>query len=147
MAIGTYDPLKVTTSIAGINIVGPFADGTFVKCTRNEAAFTLQMGADGKGTRTRNRNRSGKIEVTISYSSPSMATLSALAIADELDGSGVGAFLCKDNSGSGAPTVAEAGNVWVEKIPDMERAKESGWCTWTFETDELVIAHTGLTAA
>lgn len=140
---GTYDPNKTTISVAGINITG-FAAGTFVQCERNEDGFSLVVGADGNATRVRNQNRSGKITLTLQQGSPSNATLSALAVADELDGSGVGAFLAKDASATTTATLASAQNVWITKLAPFERGKEAGEVVWVLETDTLLIKHAGL---
>lgn len=141
---GTYDPTKCVINVAGADIGGPLGGGTFLKITRNEDAYTYAPGARGGGTRTRNANRSGIIEITVQASSPAMAILSALAAADELDGSGIGAFLFKDNSGAGPATTAEAEYIWVKKQGDIERGKEIGEVTWTLEAADLVIAHNGI---
>ncbi len=141
MPFATYDPAKVTLSMGGNNIVG-FAPGTFVKCARNEDAYTLSVGADGLGARTRNANRSGTIEITLKADSPSNDLLSAQAALDELSGEGVGAALVKDGTGT---TVASAENAWIKKLPDIERAKELGEVTWTFETDLLQLTVGGTT--
>lgn len=141
---GTYDPAKCEINVAGFDIGGPLGGGTFIKIARNEDAYTFTPGARGGGARTRNANKSGVIEITVQASSPANGVLSALATADELDGSGVGAFLFKDNSGTGPATTAEAEHVWVKKPADIERGKEIGEVTWVIEAAELKIAQNGI---
>lgn len=133
MAFQTYDPQKVTVSVANITITG-YATGSFVKVSRDEDAFVKTVGADGLVARTRNANRAGSIEVTLLQSSPSNDALSALALLDETSGTGVGAAQVKDVSGT---SIASAQNAWVKKLPDMERGKELGEVTWVIDCDLL----------
>lgn len=135
----TYDPQKVSISVNNQTIVG-FAPDTFIKAARAEEAFKLTIGADGNGARTRNANRSGAIEITLLASSPSNDILQAQAITDEDLGTGVGPAMIKDNSGT---ALASAQNSWIQKIPDLERAKELGNVTWVIETDLLRIQQGG----
>jgi len=143
MLYGTYDPLKVSISAFGLNIVG-VAPGTFIKCSRNEDAYQIQVGADGHATRVRNRNASGRIEITLQHGSPSNAQLAAIAAQDELAGTGIGAVLIRDVSPLTTPALAECRTGWIVKNADMERGKEAGEVTWIIETDDLTIRQTGL---
>jgi len=138
----TYDPQKVVLSVVGNAIVG-FAAGTFVKCSRDEDAFTKTVGAGGDVARTRNANRSGSIEITLLASSPSNDVLSALAAKDELSGTGVGPAMIKDGSGT---ALASAQNCWVKKLPDFERAKELGETVWLIDCDVLSMTIGGTAA-
>lgn len=141
MLFGTYDPQKVTITLGKLTIVG-YADGSFAKAYRNEDTFTIVVGADGNATRVRNANRSGRVEITLKNSSPSNGALQAIAIQDELNGTGINPIFVKDNSGSG---LAQGQNAWVVKIPDLERAKELGDVTWIIETDILAPQQGGTT--
>jgi len=139
--MATYDPQKVSLSVAGNTITG-YAAGTFIKATRNEDGWMLTIGADGGGARTRNANKSGRVEITLLASSPSNDVLQAQAIVDELEATGVGPLLVKDGSGT---AVASAGNSWIVKHPDLERGKELGEITWIIETEALAIQNGGTT--
>jgi len=133
MAVKTYDP-KLFTCIIGGKIMSGFSDGTFIKASRNEQAFTLKVGVDGEGTRAKSSNRSGKVEISLMQSSTSNDDLSAFAISDELTSTGAVPILIKDGSGN---MVCSAVTGWVQKFPDTEFAKEVSVWTWTIETDSL----------
>lgn len=140
----SYDPTEVTFSYNG-QVIDGYAAGTFIKASRNQDTWTLQMGNSGKGARSRNPDKSGRVELTLLTSSPANAILAAFAAADELRGEGVGELLIKDRGTELASCQAQ--NAWVIKPPDWERAKEVGEVTWTIESDEIYIAHDGLVDA
>lgn len=129
----TYDPAKNLLSFLG-NLIGGFGPDTYIAVSRNEQGFTFQAGAGGEGVRTQNRNRSGTVTVTLLASSSSNDILSAIAAADELAGTGVGALFLKELNGT---TVVSAQNAWIQKRPDVQRAKEAGVVEWVFECEDL----------
>lgn len=131
----TYDPNSVSIIVGG-KIVSGYADGSFVKLSRNEQAFNLKIGADGTGTRVKSNNKSGKLEITLQQSSASNDDLSAIAGADELSNTGVVPLLVRDASGR---TLATALTAWVQKLPDTEFAHETTNRAWVLETDQLVL--------
>jgi hypothetical protein len=131
--VKNYDP-KLVTCIIGGKIMSGFADGTFIKLERNEQAYNLKVGVDGEGARAKNNNKSGKITLTLMQTSSSNDVLSSYASADELSGAGAVPFLMKDANGS---SKAAALTCWVQKLPDLEDAKEITMRTWVLETDEL----------
>jgi hypothetical protein len=138
MAFKTYSPRRVTFSFKGLNI-SAFAEGTFIKVSRNEDGFTTQVGSNGDVTRTKNLNRTGKITITLVATSLDNDLLAAMYIADELVDAaspGVGAIQVKDLSGN---MRCRAPQAWIMKIPDVERAKESGNVEWVFECAELEV--------
>lgn len=137
----SYDPTEVTLVFNSILIDG-YGPDTFIKATRNNDTWTLQMGNSGSGARSRNPDKSGKIEFTLLASSPANGLLMAIAIADELRGEGVGEFQVKDRATLLGKCSGE--NAWVVKPPDFERGKEVGTITWTLETDDLDISHDGI---
>jgi hypothetical protein len=133
MAVKTYDPKNISIIFAGKIITG-FGDGTFVMVERNEQAFNLKVGVDGEGARAKNNNRSGKITLTLMQTSKSNDDLMALTEADELGNAGTGPFYMKDHSGS---TLVGCLTAWVQKVPNIEDAKEVSMRTWVLESDEL----------
>lgn len=135
MSVKTFDP-KIFSVIVGGKIMSGFADGTFIKVTRHEQAFTLKVGVDGEGARAKSGNRSGTFEITLMNSSYSNDDLSAFALADEVSGTGVVPVLVKDGSGR---TVCESTTAWVQKFPDAEFGKEIGERTWIIESDEVIM--------
>ena len=140
MATATYDPMLNVLSFAGLNITG-FAPDTYISVERNEDAFTLVVGASGEATRSHNRNRSGLVTVTLMASSQSNDALSAIAVADEISGSGLSVLLLKEAHGT---TLVSASNAWIKKLPVVDRAKEAGTVEWVFECEDLSIFVGGL---
>lgn len=129
----TYDPGLVIVTF-GSTIITGYADGTFVKASRNEDAFKTYVGADGTPARSRSRNRSGSIEITLSQTSPSNDALSASVLADELLGTGVSPCSIRDLNGT---TLVVAPEAWVRKPADIEEGKEIGPRTWTIDTGRM----------
>lgn len=136
----TYDPQLVVTSFNGLTIDG-YGPDTIIKVSRNEDGWSYQPSNSGRGARSRNPNKSGIIEITLIRSAPANAYLSAIAVADELRGTGVGDFLVKDLTTSSA--LCESRNTWIKKFPDWERAKEIETVTWILESDEISLKFDG----
>lgn len=141
MLHGSYDPKNNTVVVQG-QLIDGFADDTMIKVSRNEEGWSFQPSNSGGGARSRNPNKSGRAEITLKASSPANAVLSAIAIADELRGEGIGEFLVKDRSSTAASCSGQ--NCWIVKHPDWERQKEVGNVTWIIEIEEVDIFHSGL---
>src|SRR4051794_21013704 len=118
----TYTPDSVTIVFSGIILSG-YDDGTFVTIERANDMWALKMGADGIGARAKSSDKSGTVVATLLATSPSNDRLSAMAIADELSGAGVGPLLVRDGSGR---SIASALSAWIVKIPQLEFSKEVG---------------------
>lgn len=131
----TIDPGKFPMTFKGVNIVG-IADGTYVEVERAEDGWSMYVGADGEVTRVRNRNRTGAVTFTLSQASITNTQLSAIAIADEKGGTGVGPLLIKDLNGE---TVYAAKEAWIRKIPKGEHAKEATTRQWVIDCAELTM--------
>lgn len=140
MSTKTYDPSQVLCSFLGNQLSG-FADGTFVKVSRDEAGFMKMTGADGEVARARNKNKGGKITFTLMQSSASNDILSAAAASDEQTGTGIGALLIKDANGT---TVVSVQNAWVEKLADSEFGKELGTREWSIDCDKIEMTVGGI---
>lgn len=135
MPAPTYRPQDVTVTFNGVPISG-FAPGTFVAWTRNNDTYRIAVGSAGEAGRAASGDKSGTVTVTLLQSAESNGILSALAAADELDGSGVGALVVTDLSGL---TVIAAPSAWIRKPADGELSNELTNREWVFETDELQI--------
>lgn len=133
-----YDPGQIVVNIAGIDVVA-YADGTFVNAERAEDAFSMQVGAGGDVTRVRSRNRTGSVTLTLQAASPTNDALSALALDDELFGTGTGPLLVKDLYGT---TLIAAETAWIRKLPAVEMADEGSNREWVIDCAELIM-HVG----
>ena len=141
MLLGSYDPTRQNVVFGDVPIDG-FADGTFIKVSRNQDTWTYQPGNSGKGARSRNPDKSGRFEFTLHAGSPSNAYLSSIARTDELLATGIGSCQVKDRTTLSAKCFAQ--QAWVIKPPDWERQKTIGEITWIIETDEVDVTHDGL---
>lgn len=139
--VRTYDPGLVFATWGNIPLVG-IADGTFVKASRDEDAFTKKAGAAGEVVRVRNRNKMGQIEITLLQSSSFNDVFSAAAELDELTGLGIKPFFLKDASGT---TLLQATNTWVKKLADGEFAKDATNRVWVLDVAEFQMLIGGLT--
>lgn len=130
-----YDPGQVDVNVNGSDVSG-YADGTFVKVSRNADQVTLQVGADGESTAALSQNRSGRITMTLQQSSPLNDVFSALSDALEARTGGFVPVIVKDNNGT---TLASAKKAWIVKRPETGFAKEPETREWIFETGNLVL--------
>lgn len=128
-----YDPSQVAFNVGGVDING-FAEGTFVKISRNVEAFTTVVGSDGEATRVKSVNLSGLFTITLQQSSPSNDYLSGLANLDELSSTGAVPIYMKDVNGT---TIAKCSVGWVKKKPDSEFSNVNSNREWVFETGNL----------
>lgn len=133
-SITTYDPAKHLVSFNGLTIPPAFGPDTYLKVSRAGEGFTRQKGAGGEGGRSMNRDRGGTVELTLMANSVANDLLMAVAVADELTAVGAGPLFIKELNGT---TKVGSMNAWIQKIPDIERAKELGTVTWVFECDDL----------
>jgi len=124
-----YDPAKVTVVFRGVPILG-FSDGTMVSAERDEDAFTKKTGTQGDVTRVKNLNRGGAVSINLLSGSPTNTLLSALALADETDGSGKGELRIADLNGN---TLLHAGIAWIKKLPKIEYADDESGREWMFD--------------
>lgn len=133
MGTRTYDPKNIIANVFGIPLTG-WADGSFIKVTRDEDTFSKQVGAGGEIARTRNRNRGAKITFSLMATSPENDLLSAQAKLDEATGMGTGAVQIKDLNGT---TQVDAAEAWISKPADVEFGKEVGAREWTIDVADL----------
>lgn len=129
----TYDPTKVSIAVGSTIMVGK-GESTFVASARNGDGYTLKVGADGKYTRSKNADKSGTITVTLLADSEVNDALDKIAVSDEDFGTGIVPISVNDNNGTARAKLPFG---WVKKIPDLERQKEMGEVTWTFEGGSL----------
>ena len=130
-----YDPSRYTVSFGSI-LIGGFNDGTFIKTSRNEDAYSVKVGGQGDVTRVRSLNKTGQITVTLLAESPTNDLLSAEAINDELTGAAYAPIMVKDLNGT---TVMAAENAWIMKMPETEIATDASPREWVLECADLTM--------
>lgn len=133
MALKTIDPKKVILTIGGVPI-GGYADGTFISFEMAEDAFTTSVGADGETVRVKSNNRLGTLTITLQQTSDSNSSLSAVATADQLSGTGIVAVLIKEIGGD---TSIISGKGWVRKLPVAEYGKEVANREWILDLADV----------
>lgn len=136
MAVKQYD-FKEVIVITGTFQISGFFEGSTIDIEYNDDAFTIQVGADGEGTRSKSNNLSGKATLTLNQTSSSNAILMAYALADRATLSGIFPFNCKDNSPGGA-SFHTAQTMWVKKVPNAPYGVNSQSRVWVLETDTLL---------
>jgi hypothetical protein len=135
----TYDPKKWLTTFAGIPLTA-YAEGTFITVEFDEDSFTKKTGAGGEVVRVLNNNAGAKATVVLMAHSADNDALSAIALQDRLTGEGVGLFAGKELNG----TSTVFGEAWIQKIPNLERAKDASEVSWVFDMPNAVAFLGGL---
>ncbi len=133
--VRTYDPSMAVLVVNGIPI-GGYADGTGIKVSRSNDAYSKVTGMDGVTSRAKSVDRSGEIVITLAQTSPSNDVLSALAALDEAQNTGVVAVIITDLSGRSVYSSAKA---WIRKPADAEFGKEISNREWTLDCAELAV--------
>lgn len=129
-AVATYDPKMVTIAWGGMILSG-FAEGTFIKITRNGNAFDKKRGAGGDVERVNKNAYDFQVELTLLQTSTSNANLSVALTADQVSNVGVLPLIIKDLLGT---TLFTAPQAWIAKDPDAEFGDDTSSRAWLFET-------------
>ncbi len=140
MAFKNYDPARVIFYFRGVLINGGYMDGTFISAERAEDGFSMHVGAAGDVTRVRNRNLSGTVTLTLQAAAAANDLLSAIAVEDELFGTGFGPLQVKDLNGN---TLIECPVAWIRKVPTTDFADEESGREWAFDCANLFITAGG----
>ncbi len=127
------DPTSIVMVLAGIPITG-VADGTFVEVEHDEDAYTHHVGGQGTVTRVKNANQMGTVTFTLGQATITNDLLSALAIRDRNNGTGVGALTIKDLKGT---TMYRSQNAWLRKLAKGEHGKEHTNRAWVVTCERL----------
>ena len=139
MATSTYDPKQVAVIIGAFEISG-FSEGSVVSVEYDEDAFSLQIGADGEGTRSKSNNRSATISIKTMQSSDSNTILDAFRKADEYGNAGTFPLMIKDGSGD---SLHAAETAWIQKAPSATYDVTATEREWTIRTDNLQSSYGG----
>jgi hypothetical protein len=135
MALHTYDPKAISMIVGVFPIDSGLAPDTFVSIEMNEDLFTLQVGADGEGTRSKSNNLSATITFTLQQTSNANDIMSGFHQADILSktGGGVVPVMIKDILTP--TTIFAAKTAWIVRFPTADFGNESGTREWQMMTD------------
>lgn len=128
-----YDPARVVMTYRGIPIRG-YMDGTFISVERASDSFEKAVGAGGDVARVRSRDRSGRVTLTLQQTAPVNDLLSAIAIEDELFGTGLGPLMVKDVNGT---TLLLASIAWIVRPANVEFGDSLSGREWIFDCADL----------
>lgn len=115
-------------------ILRELAPDTFITITRDEQAWTKQIGATGEGARSKSNNNGGTVTVTLMQSSSSNDFLTDFAKLDETSNQAQFPLMIKDLLGT---TLVASPGAWIQKLPDIEFGVELSTREWVFDTDQL----------
>lgn len=136
MALSTYSPKDVTITLGGLHAVTGYADGTFVKITKDIKPFAKVRAMDGEISRQHFDDAGYQVELTIMQSSSTNNILSMMHNIDTLTHMGKAPLFIKDNRGQ---TSFLAGSAWIEKIPDVTFGNELNTRTWVFGCSDVAL--------
>lgn len=133
-----YDPKQVVFTWDGITISTDIAAGTFITVTRNGDRNSLNVGADGNGTKVVNNDRSTVVAVTVRKSGTVNALLADRLNDEErdppIDHTGPGSI--KDFSGADKFTAAK---MFLVNFPDSDYADDETNREWRFMALEMTM--------
>lgn len=129
MAVALYSPKDVFISLAGLHTISGYADGTFVRITKDMKPFSKVRAMDGEMARMYNEDEGFRVEITIAQSSTSNNVLSAIYNVDAATQMGKFPMFIKDSKGQ---TSFFAATAWIEMIPEVTFSNQLETRTWTF---------------
>jgi hypothetical protein len=121
-----YDPAANIVSFLG-NIFTAFGTDNAIQASFSEDLWLPAVGISGETARSRNHNESGTVTLTLLATSPENDILSNAVALDKVTATAIGPLFIKEKNGT---TVLHAPEAYIQKMPDMERAKEVGTVPW-----------------
>lgn len=131
-----YAPNDVTITVAGLYSVTGFAEGTFVRITKDTQQITTTRAMDGTMSRVKSPDTGWKVEVTLAQSSSANDIFSTLWNVDKVTGMGKFPLMIKDGSGS---TMFMAATAWIEELPDIVFSNQLETRTWRFGATDVIV--------
>lgn len=129
MAVSLYSPKDVFVSIGGIYTVTGYADGTFVRITKDMKPFSKLRAMDGEMARMYNQDEGFRVELTLAQSSGTNNVLTMIYNIDTATHMGKFPMIVKDSKGQ---TSFFAATAWIEQIPDVTFSNSMETRTWVF---------------
>lgn len=134
--LANYSPNDVTITVAGLYSVTGFAEGTFVRISKDTQQTTSTRAMDGTIARVKSPDTGWKVEITLAQSSSSNDILSLFWNIDKVTDMGKFPIMVKDGSGS---TMFMASTAWVEDIPDIVFSNQMETRTWKLAATEATV--------
>lgn len=135
-SLRNYSPSDVTITVAGMYSVTGYAEGTFVKITKDTQQITTIRAMDGTMSRIKSPDTGWRIELTLAQSSSGNDVLSTLWNVDKVTGMGKFPLMIKDGSGS---TMFMAASAWVEEVPDIVFSNQMEGRTWALRATDVIV--------
>jgi len=135
----TYNFNEVICIVHGRRIRG-FAETDSISIERDEDSNSTQVGADGEVTRSSSNNKAGKFILNIQQASPDNEYLQSIMNNDEQTGTGIGATVVTDLSGTG---LGKGLTSWLVKPAGRKYSRDAGEMSWTIQTDNLELTGGG----
>lgn len=135
-SLRSYSPSDVTITIAGLYSVTGYAEGTFVRLTKDSQQITTIRAMDGTMSRIKSPDTGWRIELTLAQSSSGNDILSTLWNVDKVTGMGKFPVMVKDGSGS---TMFMAATAWVEEVPEILFSNKLEDRTWTLRATDVIV--------
>lgn len=129
MAVALYSPKDVIISLAGMHTISGYAEGTFVRITKDIRPFYKVRAMDGEMARMYAEDEGFQVEVTIAQSSTSNNVLSGIYNVDIATHMGKFPLFIRDTKGQ---TNFFAATAWIEMIPEVTFSDRLETRTWTF---------------
>lgn len=130
MAVAVYSPQDIYITIAGLYTVTGYADGTFVKISKDLAPFSTTRGMDGEQSRMYQQDLGFTVEITLAQSSSTNNVFQSLYNIDIATQMGKVALYIKDSKGD---TTFIATSAWIEQLPDVVFSNNMETRTWRFQ--------------
>ena len=131
-----YSPSDVTITIAGLYTVTGYAEGTFVRISKDTQQCTTLRAMDGTMCRVKSPDLGWKVEITLAQSSSANDIFSTFWNVDKVTGMGKFPLFINDGSGS---TMFMAATAWVETLPDVVFSNSLETRTWVFAATDAII--------
>ncbi len=130
-ALKEYDPKQVNITWDGIDLNKGIIAGTFITIARNTRTFSVNVGADGGGTRIRSNDKSAVITLSLRKGSETNSLLTDRLLDEELPNpvGHVAPMMIKDNTGN---TLHEGAQTFLDGPPDDAFGNEEETVEWTF---------------
>lgn len=116
--VTTYDPARVSVSVAG-NIITGYAPGQMIQYRPDVEVWADALGVDNEPVRWATGNPMATLILFLSQASPSNFVLSTLLNLDRITSAQPAPVIIEDKNGLGTPTRVAALIGWVKAQPPL----------------------------